>query len=131
MKSVGVTHYFALKRFVDSGVKPKRSIHLFVVPDEEVGGFKGTGQFVQTKEFENLNVGFVLDEAIPSESEKELFVKISEKRVLHLKFTSKGVMGHASRLLLDNAVHDLIACLSGVTKIYRWQICRNIQVYLS
>lgn len=37
--------------------------------DEEIGGADGMGAFVQTDEFEKLNIGCALDESIPSSSE--------------------------------------------------------------
>ena len=41
MKGIGATHYFALKELKQQGFIPRRTIHIFAVPDEEVGGFKG------------------------------------------------------------------------------------------
>jgi hypothetical protein len=32
------------------------------MPDEEIGGAKGMGKLVETKEFKDMNVGFALDE---------------------------------------------------------------------
>ena len=46
MKGIGMVHYFALKSLKDSGFVPKRTIHMFAVQDEEVGGFKGTKEFI-------------------------------------------------------------------------------------
>jgi aminoacylase len=39
------------------------------MPDEEIGGQDGMGTFVETQAFKNLDVGFALDESIPSETE--------------------------------------------------------------
>ncbi|KAF3658173.1 hypothetical protein FXO38_13338 [Capsicum annuum] len=40
---------------------PLRNVHIVYVPDEEVGGFDGMKKVVELKEFEELNVGFMMD----------------------------------------------------------------------
>src|SRR5579863_7119077 len=62
MKGVGVVHYCALKALKDSGIQPERTIHCIAVPDEEIGGFTGTQQFIQTDCFKNMNAQFIIDE---------------------------------------------------------------------
>lgn len=39
-----------------------RIVYVFYVFDEEIGGFDGVVKFFVLKEFEELNVGFVMDE---------------------------------------------------------------------
>lgn len=66
MKSVGMGYYEAIRRLRCKGHVFKRTIHLCYVPDEEIGGVDGMKRFVETDEFKALNVGFALDEGIPS-----------------------------------------------------------------
>lgn len=124
MKGVGVVHYFALQQLKRDGIKPRRSVHLFIAPDEERGGFKGTKLFIETPEFKKLNVGFVLDEAIPSGTEEVLFLKVSERKPIHARFTATGVMSHGSRLDSKNPNHDLIRFLSKLVQIHQEQYTR-------
>ena len=112
MKGVGVTHYLALKKIKLDGLPLKRTIHLFIVPDEECGGFKGVGQLVETPEFKNLNIGYVLDEGIPSGKEDQLCIKISERKPLQVEFACKGAISHSARTDNFNSAHELILFLS-------------------
>lgn len=124
MKGVGVVHYFALQQLKREGIKPRRSIHLFVAPDEERGGFKGTKLFIETPEFKKLNVGFVLDEAIPSGTEGMLLLKVSERKPIHARFTATGVMSHGSRLDSKNPIHDLTRFLAKLVQMHQEQNAR-------
>ena len=40
------------------------------LPDEEIGGHDGMEKFVRTERFQQLNVGFALDEGLASENDK-------------------------------------------------------------
>ena len=54
-----------LKPFATSrpkGFTPSQTVHISYVSDDEIGGIDGSTKFVKSKEFEDLNVGFVLDE---------------------------------------------------------------------
>ena len=122
MKGVGVCHYFALRKLKKSGIKLQRSVHLILLPHEEVGGFAGGGFFVNTKEFRQLNIGYVLDEGIPSGNDKLLFVKISERKPMQISFISTGFMCHGSRLAAKNAIHELALFLSKVADFQEGQL---------
>lgn len=124
MKGVGAVHYFALQQLKREGIKPRRTIHLFVAPDEERGGFKGTKLFIETPEFKELNVGFILDEAIPSGTEGMVLLKVSERKPIHARFTATGVMSHGSRLDSKNPNHDLIRFLAKLVQIHQEQYAR-------
>jgi len=115
MKGVGVVHYGALKRLTEADRQPRRTICLVMVPDEEIGGETGVGQLVKTKEFKKLNIGYVLDEGLPSSSDETLFIKVSDRKPLQIRVTSKGSMAHGSRLRAHNAAHSLIDFLNKVT----------------
>lgn len=62
MKCVGMQYLAALRYFRKNNVQFKRTIHCTFVPEEEIGGVHGMREFVHTKEFKDLNVGFSLDE---------------------------------------------------------------------
>lgn len=67
MKCSGVQYLAAIRALKRDGIKQlKRTIHVTFVPDEELGGHLGMAEFVTTKEFKALNVGFSLDEGVAS-----------------------------------------------------------------
>ncbi len=114
MKGVGVVHYYALKALKEAGIQPQRTIHVIAVPDEERGGFGGTGQLIETDAFKNLNVGYVLDEGCPSSDPSSLHIKIDERKPLQIRLTAEGERAHGSKLAAHNAAHDLIQVLERV-----------------
>jgi aminoacylase len=69
MKCVGMQYLGAIRALKKDGVRPKRTIHLTFVPDEEIGGQSGMMDFVQTEEFKNLNCAFTMDEGMASEGD--------------------------------------------------------------
>ncbi len=118
MKGIGATHYFALKELKEHGFVPKRSIHIFAVPDEEVGGFKGTKEFVQTDQFKQLNIGFIVDEGHASGNEQILDIKVAERKPIQIRITGKGELAHGSHLAAHNAIHDLVQFLDQIIAIH-------------
>lgn len=95
MKSLGIQYVETIRRYLKEGLKFKRTIHISYVPgcyfqstcfrildrvinfalqflsdtDEEIGGEVGMKKFVVSDEFKRLNVGFALDESMPSPTE--------------------------------------------------------------
>lgn len=118
MKGIGATHYFALKELKQQGFIPRRTIHLFAVPDEEVGGFKGTKEFVQTSQFKQLNIGFIIDEGHASGNEKLLDIKVTERKPIQVLVTSVGELAHGSHLECQNAIHELVQFLNQIFLIH-------------
>jgi len=118
MKGVGVLHYAALQKLQQEHGIPKRTIHILLVPDEEIGGFSGVGQLVHTEAFKKLTIGYVLDEGLPSSNEQGLYIRLGERKPLQIRLTSTGTMAHGSRLQVHNAAHELIFFLE---KIARFQ----------
>lgn len=53
MKSVVVQYLEALRQLKESGWQPRRTIHVSLVPDEEVGGHHGAALFVQSGNLKN------------------------------------------------------------------------------
>ncbi|KAL0880388.1 hypothetical protein ABMA27_002825 [Loxostege sticticalis] len=101
MKSVAVQYIEAVRRLKEKGIRLKRTVHLSFVPDEEIGGGPGMAKFVKTDDFENLNVGFSLDEGYASATEDYLVFN-GERSIWHIKITCPGKSGHGSLLLPDN-----------------------------
>lgn len=116
-KGLGVAHYAALKKFRESGIQQERTVHCIFAPDEERGGFHGTKEFVEHPIFSSLNIGYVLDEGQPSGNDKHLLIKVNERTPLQFRVTSKGKQSHASGLLNENCIHDLINFLADVADI--------------
>lgn len=121
MKSVGVAHYFALKKLKETGKQLKRTVHIILVPEEEVGGAQGAGQLVETEDFKKLNIGFVLDEALPSGQKEALLLKVSERKPIQIEFVCKGEMFHGSRLKSNNVVNQLILFVARLAQLQEEQ----------
>ncbi len=121
MKGIGVAHYFALRQIMKERIALRRTIHIVMVPDEELGGFNGAGNFIKTDEFKKLNVGYVLDEGIPSGNSDSLLIKIAERKVMQVKIISVGESGHSANLRLNNAMHNLSLFLFDIAKFQEEQ----------
>ena len=120
-KGLGVAHYAALQQLKKSGVQPARTIHFIMVPDEERGGFHGTKQFVEDPLFAALNIGYVLDEGMPSGNMQELLIKVDERTPIQIRVTSAGTQSHASGLLHHNCIYDLADFLVTVARFHAQQ----------
>lgn len=120
-KSLGVIHYGALKQLKHQGLQLQRTIHLLIVPDEERGGFQGTKEFIEHPLFASLNIGYVLDEGLPSGNEKELLIKIDERTPIQIQVTSTGIQSHSSGLFHENCIHMLTHFLSDITTFHKEQ----------
>jgi aminoacylase len=120
-KGLGVIHYYALKQLKDARIAVERTIHLVIVPDEEIGGFTGTQQFIETDFFKQMNAGFIIDEGVPSGDKEKIFIKIAERRPLQIRITTQGASAHGSKLSAFNAVHELVAILHELTGIHHEQ----------
>lgn len=111
MKGVGVVYYCALKALKNAGIQPQRTIHFLAVPDEEIGGFTGTQQFIETDYFKTMNAQFILDEGIPSGTPNTIAIKVSERKPIQIEITTTGSLAHGSKLNCFNAIHELTALL--------------------
>lgn len=68
MKCVGMQYLGAIRKLKANKVQLNRTIHVTFVPDEEIFGPDGMKAFVNSNDFCQLNVGFLLDEGIASET---------------------------------------------------------------
>jgi len=86
------------------------------VPDEETGGYLGMCPFIKCKEFQNLRIGFGLDEGIASPTEVfEVF--FGERSIWQVRFTATGPTGHGSILFTNTAgekIHRIMNKLMGL-----------------
>lgn len=98
MKSVGIQHMELIRRMKINNFKPERTIHVTFVPDEEIGGGTGFGAFLDSKEFQELNVGFALDEGQASDKE-EFCLYYTERVPWWINLTFAGNTGHGSRFI--------------------------------
>lgn len=121
MKAVGVVHYWALKTLKDANIQPRRTIYLIAVPDEEVGGFTGTQQFIETEYFKSMNVGFILDEGIPSGDPMTLAIKVSERKPIQIEIITTGSLAHSSKLNCFNVIHELTTILNKIISEHQKQ----------
>lgn len=106
MKSVGVQHLEVVRKMKLANVRPKRTIHLSFVPDEEIGGQTGIVPFLKTEEFKSLNVGVAFDEGQASPTE-EFCVYYGERIVWWITITCTGNTGHGSRFIENTAAEKL------------------------
>jgi aminoacylase len=120
-KGLGVAHYFALKTLQDTAIPLQKTVHITIVPDEEIGGFTGTKQFIETDFFTTLNAQFVIDESIPSGDPTTIFIKVSERKPLQIKITTTGSLAHGSKLNCFNAIHELVNILHEFTTLHSLQ----------
>lgn len=81
MKSATVAELEAIRRLKNEGFQPLRTIHMSVMPDEELSGKKGMIPFVKSDHFKNLNVGIDLDEGFPANSENVVHITHAEKSI--------------------------------------------------
>lgn len=121
MKGIAAVHYFALKEYKELNPQHRRTIHIFAVPEEEVGGFKGTSEFIKTAQFKKLNVGYVIDEGHASGDFSVLDIKVAERKPIQIQVSSTGELAHGSHLHAHNAVHKLIQFLNEIVTLHKSQ----------
>ena len=115
MKCVGMQYLEAIRNLKNKGFEPLRTIHLSYVPEEEVGGVDGAGKFVASKDFENLNVGVVLDEGLASPGENYRVFN-GERSPWWLQIKTTGDPGHGSKLYDNSAYENLVKSLESIGK---------------
>ena len=110
MKSVGMQYLEALAVLTKNGWKPKRTIHVSFVPDEEIGGFDGMEKLVKSEEWPSLRVGLALDEGSPN-PESKYNVYVGERRTWWLAVRVEGAPGHGATFPQTTAsqiAHEII-----------------------
>ncbi|MBA0581251.1 uncharacterized protein LOC105786149 [Gossypium raimondii] len=114
-KCIAMQYLEAIRNLKANGFTPSRTVHISYVPDEEIGGFDGSAKFAESKEFEDLNVGFVLDEGQASTGE-EFRVFYADRSPWGLIIKATGDPGHGSRLYDNGAMENLMKSVEVITK---------------
>ncbi|XP_053577097.1 aminoacylase-1 isoform X2 [Bombina bombina] len=111
MKCVTIQYLEALRRLKSEGHHFPRTIHLTMVPDEEIGGHTGMELFVKQPEYLELNPGITLDEGLANPTE-EFSVFYGEKCVWWITVRCAGDPGHGSRFIENSAATKLHSVIS-------------------
>ncbi|GMI64842.1 hypothetical protein like AT1G44820 [Hibiscus trionum] len=114
-KCIAMQYLEAIRNLKAKGFTPLRTVHISYVPDEEIGGVDGSEKFVQSKEFEDLNVGFVLDEGQASTGD-EFRVFYADRSPWGLIIKASGAPGHGSRMYDNGAMENLMKSVEVITK---------------
>ncbi|GAB2267699.1 hypothetical protein Dimus_002682 [Dionaea muscipula] len=115
-KCIGVQSLEAIRNLREQDdFTPVRTVHVVYVPDEEIGGYDGAAKFVESKEFEELNVGFVLDEGQASPTD-EFRVFYADRSPWNLVIRAAGQPGHGSRLYDGSATENLMKSVEAISK---------------
>uniref|UniRef100_A0A0K0DMW4 M20_dimer domain-containing protein n=1 Tax=Angiostrongylus cantonensis TaxID=6313 RepID=A0A0K0DMW4_ANGCA len=103
MKCVGSQYFEAIRRHFLRGKKQwLRTIHIVWGP-----GVDGMKKFVQMPEFRELNLGFMLDEGLASET-STYKVYYGERNPWWVEITCSGSPGHGSKFIENTAVEKLV-----------------------
>jgi aminoacylase len=115
MKSVSIQQFEALARLRARGYVPRRTIHVLLVPDEEVGGSRGIKPLLgDAARVAALNVGFVLDEGLASPDPARFSVFYGERKIWWVRLRAHGPAGHGSRFVPHTAVAQLSRVIARV-----------------
>ena len=88
-----IASLYAVRSILDLGMKPKRTVKLAFVADEEVGSLYGIQYLVKQNLFSPEDLLLVPDYGAPDGS----VIEVVEKSHLQLKVTTRGKQVHASR----------------------------------
>ncbi|KAB1205342.1 Aminoacylase-1 [Morella rubra] len=114
-KCIAVQYLDAIRNLKEKNFAPVRTVHISYVPDEEIGGADGAAKFVASKEFQELNVGFVLDEGQASPGD-EFRIFYADRSPWNLIIKAKGTPGHGSRMYDNSAMENLMKSVESITK---------------
>ncbi|XP_038214591.1 uncharacterized protein LOC119834323 [Zerene cesonia] len=112
-KSLAIQHYEAIRRLKLNNITLDRTIHISILPDEEIGGNRGIKEFVKTDFFKRLNVGFALDEGLTS-PDNLFFSTYQDRRPWQINMTIYGQGGHGSQVKQNNVIEKLQGLLNSV-----------------
>lgn len=111
MKSVTMQYLEALGLLKSYGWNPRRTIHMLVVPDEEIGGELGMKAMIATDRWSQLNVGFALDEGLAS-LDDTFKIYYGERAAWVLRVIGRGPGGHGSQFISGTAMEKLIKMIN-------------------
>ncbi|KAG6459222.1 hypothetical protein O3G_MSEX011263 [Manduca sexta] len=122
-KDVAMQYMEAIRRLKQDNITLLRTLHLTLMPDEETGGYEGIKLFIDTEEFQALNVGFALDEGMSS-SEDVLYATYEDRRPWQIQFVVHGEGGHGFTMPDATAAVKVVKLMNVITK-YR-DVQRNL-----
>ncbi|KAG8389748.1 hypothetical protein BUALT_Bualt01G0010900 [Buddleja alternifolia] len=115
-KCIGMQYLEAIKSLkVNLDYTPLRTVYISYVPDEEIGGFDGWGKFVESREFKELDIGFVLDEGQASITD-EFRVFYADRSPWNLVIRANGIPGHGSKMYDNSAMENLMKSVEVMMK---------------
>jgi amidohydrolase/aminoacylase len=114
-KCIAIQYLEAIRNLKARNFVPTRTLHISFVPDEEIGGIDGANKFVKSKEFKDLDVGFVLDEGLASVND-EFRVFYADRSPWNLIIKAKGVPGHGSRMYDNGAMENLMDSIEVINR---------------
>jgi aminoacylase len=112
-KCLPIQYLEAIRGLRAAGFAPTRTLHISLVPDEEIGGGDGFEKFSRSVEFRALNIGFMLDEGQASPTDV-LRVFYADRLVWRLIVKAVGAPGHGSKMFDGAAVDNLMDCVETV-----------------
>ncbi|MED6162573.1 hypothetical protein PIB30_071788 [Stylosanthes scabra] len=114
-KCIAMQYLEAIRNLKARGFSPSRSVHVSLVPDEEIGGADGAARFVESKEFAELKVGFALDEGQASPGD-EYRVFYADRSPWGLKIKARGQPGHGARMYDGSAMENLMKSVEVINR---------------
>lgn len=114
-KCLAIQYLEAIRNLNKSGFTPLRSIHISLVPDEEIGGASGAEKFTRSEQFRRLNVGLVLDEGQASLGD-EFRIFYADRSPWKLIVKATGPPGHGSRLYDGTAMERILDCAETIAR---------------
>lgn len=121
IKSLTIAQLMAVADLQRRNAKLRRDIVFLAVPDEELGGLRGTKMLLDRHPELFANVGYVLNEGGSNETavDRILFwgIEVQQKVPLWLRVTTESRGGHGASASDDSATSKLIRALSAVESI--------------
>ncbi len=116
MKGLAVEQMTALIELKRAGIAPPRDIVMLSTTDEESSGVLGI-QWMMKNHWDEIDPAYVLDEG--GAGSKDLFaagklifgISVGEKQMMWLRLRAKGIAGHGSQPIAENANMILLEAL--------------------
>uniref|UniRef100_K7M6U8 N-acyl-aliphatic-L-amino acid amidohydrolase n=1 Tax=Glycine max TaxID=3847 RepID=K7M6U8_SOYBN len=119
-KCITIQYLEAIRNLKSQSFTLHRTIHISLVPDEEIGGFDSAAKFVESEEFDGLNVGFALGEGQASPGD-EFRVFYSDRVPWNVKIRARGLPEHGSRMYDGSAMENLMESVEVVNRFMESQ----------
>ena len=117
MKTQGIQYLAALHMLRQSKIELEYDIFVTFSPNEEIGGYGGMREFVESETFANLNIVFAIDESCASPG-NFFFIFNGERSTCQPRFNISGATGHSS-MFVPHTVGVKLERLLGYFNSYR------------